>query len=334
MKQSKDETPEEIASIWAVRRMAGLSQQEETELQAWLANPLNYALFAEAEYALSLLEHKEREPDQSAMKEVFERAEKTVRGRKKKRWMVRIAGWGFAAAAGLALGYLSLDPDNATADPSGAIVVQPLLKRLADGSRVELNAKADLQVEFSDETRVVRLLRGEAHFIVAKDVIRPFIVFVGPVKVQAVGTAFNVRFGADAVEVLVTEGQVRVSDYADGGSSKKDADLAAGHQAVIPLIVAAADPVVAAVSDDEIRREMSWRKMRFELTSATLGAAVELFNRKGRAQLVIGDDALKERRISGIFWADDPEKFAALLTSTMDIVAERREDGKIVLKQQ
>ncbi len=50
----------------------------------------------------------------------------------------------------------------------------------------------------------MKLEAGEAHFAVAPDAARPFVVRVGGVAVRAVGTAFNVRYAADgAVEVTV-----------------------------------------------------------------------------------------------------------------------------------
>jgi len=85
---------------------------------------------------------------------------------------------------------------------------------LPDGSVLELNGDTAAEVSFDAAARRVRLARGEAHFTVAKDPSRPFWVEAGDVAVRAVGTAFNVRFESDAVEVLVTEGRVAVANSA------------------------------------------------------------------------------------------------------------------------
>lgn len=92
---------------------------------------------------------------------------------------------------------------------------------LADGSIVELNSASEVSVSFSPAERRVRLVRGEAHFTVAKNPARPFLVEAGTLAVRAVGTAFNVRLGGKDVEVLVTEGRVAVAD-ADGGRRTTD----------------------------------------------------------------------------------------------------------------
>jgi transmembrane sensor len=56
----------------------------------------------------------------------------------------------------------------------------------------------------------VDLAQGEAWFQVAKAPDRPFTVTAGRVRVQAVGTAFNVRRAGVGVDVVVTEGTVKV----------------------------------------------------------------------------------------------------------------------------
>ncbi|MBI4626652.1 MAG: FecR domain-containing protein [Verrucomicrobia bacterium] len=54
------------------------------------------------------------------------------------------------------------------------------------------------------------LARGKAHFTVAKNPSRPFVVSAGGGDVQAVGTVFNIRLRSEAIEVFVTEGKVQV----------------------------------------------------------------------------------------------------------------------------
>ncbi len=92
-------------------------------------------------------------------------------------------------------------------------------------------------------------------------------------------------------------------------------------------------PAVAAVSPDEIQRELAWRHLRFELTNATLDEAVALNNRRGRVQFAIGDAELKTRRISGIYWAENPAQFAELIESTLDLKIVHEGPDRIVLRK-
>lgn len=100
---------------------------------------------------------------------------------------------------------------------------------LADNSRLQLNTNSQLQVDYTEGFRNIRLLQGEVHFEVAKDTSKPFRVYAGSGRVQAVGTAFNVYLRDDDVDVLVTEGRVALasilplaSNAGVGGSLAED----------------------------------------------------------------------------------------------------------------
>jgi transmembrane sensor len=62
---------------------------------------------------------------------------------------------------------------------------------LEDGSTVELNVGAQVEVFFTENERRVKLTAGEAHFSVTKNPERPFIVDVKGAEVRAIGTAFD-----------------------------------------------------------------------------------------------------------------------------------------------
>ena len=56
-----------------------------------------------------------------------------------------------------------------------------------------VNSASRLRVAFTRDRRDIDLAQGEAWFEVARNRNRPFTVHAGPVRVQAVGTAFDVR---------------------------------------------------------------------------------------------------------------------------------------------
>src|SRR5690606_37958963 len=59
---------------------------------------------------------------------------------------------------------------------------------LADGSRIELNARSRIKIRYTDQQRRVELLEGQAFFDIASDKNRPFIVDTGGSSIRAVGT--------------------------------------------------------------------------------------------------------------------------------------------------
>lgn len=87
--------------------------------------------------------------------------------------------------------------------------------RLDDGSRIYINADSYLKYPqfFGKDSREVEL-SGEAYFEIEPDPLRPFIVKVGGMKVQVLGTKFNINAYKENPEVKTTlvSGKVEV-DY-------------------------------------------------------------------------------------------------------------------------
>jgi transmembrane sensor len=217
------------------------------------------------------------------------------------------------------------------------------LRRLPDGSIVELNTGAEIIVRFEAAVRRVDLVRGEALFRVEKDAARPFVVGAGGIDVRAIGTAFSVRLDGAAVEVLVTEGRVGVNDAADGGSL-----LPAGPAEAVPVLVAGqsvkvATPVPAAgavrqvevtqISPSAQKAWLAWRIPRLEFDGVELASAVTQLNRSNRLQISLERAALGRLRLSGSFSPDDPRTFARLVAGSLGLEIEERADGSLLLRQ-
>ena len=122
----------------------------------------------------------------------------------------------FATLLVLGLMVFGLDGFNLknNADTNGLYVTavgQQKTVTLADDSVIQLNTNSQVRVDYSQGFRNIRLLQGEAHFDVAKDKSKPFRVYAGSGRVQAVGTAFNVYLRGSDVDVFVTEGRVAVA---------------------------------------------------------------------------------------------------------------------------
>ena len=202
---------------------------------------------------------------------------------------------------------------------------------LEDDSVIELNRGAKIAVHYLPDERRVRLVQGEASFTVAKNYDRPFIVRAGGVEVRAVGTAFNVRLDAKSVEVLVTEGKVRVNDAVRG-----DSLLAASVPGETPVLSAGqrvtveAAPIApvaaAAVTPGEVERLLAWKPVLFDFNSQPLGEVVAQFNRRNHTQLGLADPALADLPIVASFRSDNVEGFVRLLEVTSGVRIERSGD--------
>jgi transmembrane sensor len=201
---------------------------------------------------------------------------------------------------------------------------------LDDGSVVELNAGAKVEVKFTPQERHVRLVRGEALFTVAKNPTRPFIVNADKVAVRAVGTAFSVQLDRAEVSVLVTEGKVRLDDVgAVGaeGSPREISHLVAGQQAVVSTGAASGSAGSCQVRDftpAEIERALAWQGLRLEFVDMPLRDVVAEFNRYNVRKLAVGDAATGNILVGGNFRADNLDSFVRLLDLGFGVTASPR----------
>ena len=201
--------------------------------------------------------------------------------------------------------------------------------RLTDGSTVELNTGTRLKVQMDDECRRVELVAGEATFSVAHDPARPFIVNAGAATVRAVGTRFNVRRRVESVDVLVTQGKVRVAHarYSDAPEAANSALVSAGESALIAATHIERAPVTPALAD----RALAWHHGSLEFESSTLAEIVAEFNRYNERRIVIDDPDLAAMQIGGRFSATNPDGFVHVLADfgiRADIT-----DSEIVLRR-
>jgi transmembrane sensor len=208
--------------------------------------------------------------------------------------------------------------------------------KLPDGSVLELNASSEITIHFTAAERRLHLVRGEAHFTVAKNRARPFWVEAGTVAVRAVGTEFNVSLRPDNVDVLVTEGRVQVergSPLAAGQPLQTVAVVSAGQETVVALQGGPDRPAVATVSAAAIREELAWQGPRLEFADTPLAEVVSQFNRYNAVQVELSDPVLGAQPVGGSFKAENVDAFVRLLTSGKDVVADRPDAGHIVLRR-
>jgi transmembrane sensor len=332
---------EDAAIAWLAERDDGFSAARGREYEQWLrADPRHAAAVARLEQTLGLLHEL---PDfRAELNTTFDRAApivpfpptaETSPAPVHRRWPRLATRCGIAAALALAglTGWRALLPP---AESYYTTTVSGYERaRLPDGSTVELNSASALRVQFTAAQRHVNLEAGEAHFAVAHDTARPFVVSANGVSVRAVGTAFNVRLAPDgAVDVIVTEGKVRVAQAGAKAATSADAQLVvAGERLVLPKQVPA--PAPEKVTPAAIRSALAWQGRLVEFADAPLVEVVARFNARNRVQLVLADAELGHRRIGGTFPLDEAEAFVRLLERDGEIVAERRDESEILLRR-
>lgn len=322
----------EEASTWIARAYRGLTEAERIELREWSRRPVNRRAMNEMSdvwQGLGVL---------SVLSDLFplDGAQPVVVAPPSRTRWIAVAASVVVVLAG-AVTWLSLRSPAARVAVTAEHALQAVAYSsamgehrtipLPDGSVLALNSDTVLEVALSPTLRSLVLHRGEAHFTVAHDANRPFLVAVNGRTVRAVGTAFNVRRRGDAaVEVLVDEGVVRAyQNETDPGSS-----VEAGH---LLRIDEDGVPLLRRVDRGEMDRLLAWRRGELILDGITLEAAMAELSRYTTRRIRIDDPKLRALRLGGSFPTNDLAAVLRTLRANFNIEASEDGSGTLTLRQ-
>ncbi len=169
---------------------------------------------------------------------------------------------------------------------------------LDDDSLVTLAPESAIAVAYSAGERHVRLLAGEAYFDVVPNARRPFRVAARAVDVVVLGTGFDVRRGADGADVAVEHGSVRV-DHATAAPPVAET-LTAGQSVWVSWSG-------RAVRGSEPRSQIAaWRHNQLIAQDQPLGTVVDELRSYYVGRIVVMDEGLASRPITGVYNLTDP----------------------------
>lgn len=173
---------------------------------------------------------------------------------------------GGAKVVKLADGELAYETDNKTAASVFNTIVTPRGGKyqltLPDGSKVWMNAESTLRypTTFNGKTREV-FLTGEAYFEIAHNPAQPFHVQVNDMKVEVLGTHFNIMAYENeaANAVTLVEGAVSVSTPA------QQVGLKPGEQ-----MLQESNGNMNVLSDVNVQQVLAWKNGYFQFNSERL----------------------------------------------------------------
>jgi transmembrane sensor len=206
--------------------------------------------------------------------------------------------------------------------------------KLPDGSVVQLNTNSRVELHFSKEARDVRLLAGEALFVVAHDRARPFRVDTGTAIVQAVGTQFNLYRHQDRTTVSVIEGRVQIttaaappkmSALAQRSAPPMPIPLAVGEEATV-----GGDGHIIKRATPDVTRAIAWRERRLVFRDDPLTDVIVEFNRYNSLQLRVEGEDVGRRRFTGVLDADNPEALLKILATEPDLGFDRSGSAVVI----
>jgi transmembrane sensor len=193
---------------------------------------------------------------------------------------------------------------------------------LADGSIVLLDSSSELRVKLRKARRDLSLEHGRAHFEVAKNPDRPFLVTAGSRQVRSIGTVFEVSQREGKTSVLLVEGRVAVRSLGPR-AAQPESFMAPGDRLVFDR---------AGVQRDrpDVAKLIAWRSGEAIFDDDSLAAAAAELNRYSRRPLVIADATAASMRVSGVFRAGATEEFATSVATLLPIAVEAQDDRILI----
>ena len=162
---------------------------------------------------------------------------------------------------------------------------------LADGTAVWLNSDSELSypTAFAGQKREV-FLRGEAYFDVKPDSLHPFIVHVDEVRIQVLGTQFNINTYAEgSIKTVLVEGSVDLRNRAGE------------HVVLTPNRMADYRTVEGRfeLTDVDVQPHVAWREGNFIFRSESLESIMNKLSVWYDLNVFYANEGLRDIRLSG-----------------------------------
>lgn len=340
-----DEQRLEQACDWISRIDRGLQPEEHQALQQWLAeNPQQQDVLLEVAKLWDKMDVLSR------LSDLFPVAEKTKSPNLVKHW---------AAAASVAalclLGALMFRSDVAPPPAVDQVAATSLhatyQTKIGENNRIELpdrstlvlNTNSFVTVRYSENSRIIELVRGEINIDVAHDSSRPLSVIAGGKVIQAVGTAFNVDIHNDYVELIVTDGKVLVG-ATPVATEVATEQLLAKRLPTSSLAISKGERVdldpkgkakaqVRKMDQVDIAASLSWRSGNLIFRGETLEDALAEISRYTNIQFELADDEkIRQLPVAGMFKTGDVDGLLEVFKNNFNVSYERLSPDRIRLK--
>ena len=177
---------------------------------------------------------------------------------------------------------------------------------LADGSLVTLDADSAIAVHFVRGERRVQLRRGAAFFEVTHTG-EPFVVDSGRGETRVLGTRFEVRRRGKGAQVTVLSGRVGVRASPELPQQMLNAGQRARYDA--------RRTTAAETVDSE--SQLAWRQGQLNYYRTPLAEVISDLSRYYPGRIVLLNDQLAAKTVSGSFPSRDPE---AVLTGLKSVL--------------
>lgn len=184
---------------------------------------------------------------------------------------------------------------------------------LEDGSRVTLNSRTVVDVDYSKQQRRIVLHEGEVLVDVAKDSARPFVVETSQGAARALGTRYLVR-ALDEQVTIVTVLESVVRACAPVAHDESCVDVHAGEQ--VKLMAGK----LGAPLQVDAQASAAWLEGSLLVDDRPLTEVLDELSRYRKGWLRYDAAALAGLRVSGVFPLNDTDRALAVIAETQPVM--------------
>lgn len=169
---------------------------------------------------------------------------------------------------------------------------------LPDETKVWMNSNSRLEYSGNDKKiRNVKLV-GEAYFKVSRNKSKPFIVTVNNLKVEVLGTAFNLkaRENSELIETSLIEGSLRIS----GDALSQDYMLKPNQKAVYSNRLKE-----IAISSANVEVASAWINNQIKIHSEPFAEVLKRLEEWYGVRIISTNKSIENDKITGTFKGDD-----------------------------
>lgn len=195
---------------------------------------------------------------------------------------------------------------------------------LGDGTKVWMNAASSLRypVKFASDSRTI-YVSGEVYLEVAKDSRRPFSVVTDGMRIEVLGTCFNVRAYPHEIETRVTLAEGKVAARV----GEKKYTLTPGNQ--LSLEEGSGKVKIQAVDVDDV---LAWKRGFYVFKKANLAEVASTLQCWYDVEIVLKGEVAARTTYTGVVNKEEAlEVFLSRLEKVSDVKCVR--EGNVVFIQ-
>ncbi len=289
-----------------------MTKDEMHEVDSWRNESSDHAkAFSEAKN-LWLSLQRTPEPDQQVLDRILEDENKDTMTIKSK-----TNGYRYAVAAvvvlGIAVGAFFLS----NSDPDG-------LYKLDDGSEILVHRDSKLTGIRIDEVSREVTLEGKAHFMIAKDDQRPFIVKTEHARVEVLGTSFVIDSYHTKTEVTVETGLVNLVKPGVNGKADLSIKVSEGEVGTVKNMNKG-----ILKKNNRNQNYLSWKTKSLEFEWTYMSEIKTILEDVYDIKVSFEDPSLKKCRITAKLEELEAEDAVAIIAKTFNLAYEIK--GKNVI---